>query len=206
MSRGVHISTILHLYRLRRRLHQPPKLELDIVLGNHHVPKAVRIRVARTRTRRRIGAIQRARLRGVTQEPEAPELAVASLETRQAVLLALVEPEVAARSEEAVVAEPLAARDVREGRVEAEHVESWWPEGVGRRFNTHQRSRRRTTVTTIAYEHSLTMILLEADLAVQLYNIDMSHRERASLLPSYLRWMSLLSRSIRILPRSIVYH
>ena len=169
MCRRVYIRAILHLDRLGRRLHQPPKFQLDVVLGNHHVPETVGVRVADTCARRRIGAVKQARLRGVTQEPQTPELTISRLETRQAVLLALIEPEITARAKQADVTEPLAPRDVRERRVEAEHVEPWRVGGGwGTGLTTHQGDRPRTTVTTITDQHLLTPVLLQTDLAVQL--------------------------------------
>ena len=66
------------------------------------------------------------------------------------------------------MAKPLAPQNVGKGQVKAEHVEPWWIGEARISLNTPHRDQPRTTVTAIANQHVLALVLLQTDLAVQL--------------------------------------
>lgn len=118
VCRGVHIRPILDLDCLRRTLHQPPELTFHVVFTYSHISQAIDCGViwlehVRLVVRRWMGF-----------EPQLAELKITCLEARKTMLLALIEAEVIAGSEEACMAEPLALRDSGQWGVETEHVET----------------------------------------------------------------------------------
>ena len=129
MGRRVYVRAVLDLDRLVRRLHQPPKLPLYIRLRDDHIAKLVDGRIGRVVPRGKVAVVDAFAIptrirRRVRCKPKLPELQIPRLETRQTVLLALVEPKVAARPEQADMTEPLALWNGGQSRIETEDVES----------------------------------------------------------------------------------
>ena len=135
MSRRVHVRTILNLHRLVRRLHKPPKFPLDIRLRDNHIAKLVDGRIGGVVPHGKVAIVDAfavsARIRRRMRcEPKLPELQIPRLETRQTVLLALVEPKVATRPKQANMTEPLALWNGGQSRIETEDVETYVNESI----------------------------------------------------------------------------
>jgi|SRR5712671_7188267 len=94
----MHIGTVLNFHRFMRRLYEPPKLALDVILCHTHVTKYSVCDVFRIRI---------VRFRGMRLKPPPAEFAVACLKARQRVLLALVKTEVPPSTDYASGTKPL---------------------------------------------------------------------------------------------------